>query len=149
MGGNGGCPVPFCIWLGVDRLRPKIKYEGKGYFSGKAHSFTATLSAPPSASKDPIVIEGTWDGTSIFKSKHRNHFGDAKGSVFYQVPVKEDGVERKTLVTACGGEDDGAMGDFETRNLWGAVAKGIRTGDFELAHREKTKIEVCLLSECR
>ncbi|KAG8943337.1 Oxysterol binding protein, partial [Tulasnella sp. 408] len=31
--------------------------------------------------------------------------------------------------------------DMETRKLWQHVAKGIRTGDFEAASREKTKIE--------
>jgi hypothetical protein len=126
----------------VDYSHLKIKYDGKGYFSGKAHSFTATLSAPHSASKDPVVIEGTWDGSSIFKSKYRTQYGDVKGSVFYQVPFKEDGLEKKILVTACGGEDGGKMGDFETRQLWGGVARGIRTGDFDLAQREKSKIEV-------
>jgi len=30
---------------------------------------------------------------------------------------------------------------METRRLWSDVAKGIRTGDFELASREKSKIE--------
>jgi hypothetical protein len=135
-------PLFLSLRFNVDYSHFKVKYDGKGYFSGKAHSFTATLSAPPSASKDPIIVEGTWDGASIFKSKYRTQYGDVKGSVFYQVPLREDGVEKKILVTACGGEEDGKMGDFETRQLWGGVARGIRTGDFDLAHREKSKIEV-------
>jgi len=31
---------------------------------------------------------------------------------------------------------------YETRNLWKEVARGIKTGDFDLASREKSKIEV-------
>ncbi len=38
------------------------------------------------------------------------------------------------------------MGEFETRKLWNLVAKGIREGDFDLASREKTKIEVSTAS---
>lgn len=34
------------------------------------------------------------------------------------------------------------MGEWETRRLWGLVAKGIREGDFESASREKGRIEV-------
>ena len=33
------------------------------------------------------------------------------------------------------------QGQWESRRLWGAVAAGIRGGDFEAASREKTKIE--------
>jgi oxysterol-binding protein-related protein 9/10/11 len=90
---------------------------------------------------DPYVVEGTWDGVSHLKPKNKNH-GDVKGQIFYRVPGKDEGGEHKTLVTALGGEPDGTMGDFETRKLWGIVAKGIRTGDFELASKEKIKIEV-------
>jgi oxysterol-binding protein-related protein 9/10/11 len=32
--------------------------------------------------------------------------------------------------------------EWESRKLWSLVAKGIREGDFELASREKSKIEV-------
>lgn len=35
------------------------------------------------------------------------------------------------------------MADFESRKLWQHVARGIREGDYELASREKSKIEVC------
>lgn len=34
------------------------------------------------------------------------------------------------------------QGEWESRKLWGAVAKGIREGDFESASREKSSIEV-------
>jgi oxysterol-binding protein-related protein 9/10/11 len=34
------------------------------------------------------------------------------------------------------------MEEFESRNMWSKVAKGIRESDYETASREKTKIEV-------
>jgi hypothetical protein len=42
------------------------------------------------------------------------------------------------------GEKEGEreMAEFESRRLWAGVAKGIREGDFELASREKARIEV-------
>lgn len=36
--------------------------------------------------------------------------------------------------------------EWESRKLWGAVAKGIREGDFESASREKSRIEVRFFS---
>lgn len=48
----------------------------------------------------------------------------------------------KEEAVALGAGPNGEMGDFETRKLWAAVAKGIRDGDFETASKEKAKIEV-------
>lgn len=38
--------------------------------------------------------------------------------------------------------DVATQGEWESRKLWKDVADGIRTGDFDKASREKTKIEV-------
>ncbi|KAF8642939.1 hypothetical protein AX16_009327 [Volvariella volvacea WC 439] len=112
-----------------------IEYKGKGYFSGKSHSFKAIVTPEPSAfgplSKPSSlgsdhVIEGTWHQTSKFLKT---------GQEFHNV------LGPKEEVSALGGESDGEMGDFETRKLWSAVAKGIREGDYETASREKSKIE--------
>ncbi|KAJ6476262.1 hypothetical protein C8R45DRAFT_1009405 [Mycena sanguinolenta] len=107
-----------------------IEYKGKGYFSGKSHSFKATLTPQPghggSATKE-IVIEGTWHQNSKFTTGGHGQFHDVS------MP--------KEIVTAVGGEAGGEMGPMETRKLWELVAKGIREGDFELAQREKTRIE--------
>ncbi|KAK7062614.1 Oxysterol-binding protein 4 [Paramarasmius palmivorus] len=108
-----------------------IEYKGKGYFSGKSHSFKATLTPAPGTggSAKEHVIEGLWHLNSKFIS------GPRSGTEFHDVTgAKEE-------VTAIGGESDGKMGDFETRQLWKLVAKGIREGDFETASREKGKIE--------
>jgi len=106
-----------------------IEYKGKGYFSGKSHSFKATLTPQPGmggATKE-IIIEGTWHQNSKFHAGGHGTFHDVSA------PKEE--------VTAVGGEATGEMGPMETRKLWELVAKGIREGDFELASREKSRIE--------
>lgn len=114
-----------------------IEYKGKGYFSGKSHSFKAIVTPDPSAfsaastpsptGKDHI-IEGLWHQTSK-DNRTGTEFHDVQG------PKEE--------VTAVGGLPGGEMGEFETRKLWDAVARGIREGDYEAASREKSKIEAC------
>ncbi|EAU87574.2 oxysterol binding protein [Coprinopsis cinerea okayama7 len=135
-----------------------IEYKGKGYFSGKSHSFKATVS--PASAEAPVaatssssggglgawvgygsknssstslsgkehVVEGTWHETSSWVK------GAGKGKFHDSSIGKEDFV-------VVGGEPNGEMGEFETRKLWNLVAKGIREGDFELASTEKSKIE--------
>ncbi|KAF8064172.1 hypothetical protein FPV67DRAFT_1671922 [Lyophyllum atratum] len=130
-----------------------IEYKGKGYFSGKSHSFKATVVPAPGAggAGTEHVIEGTWHEKSRFvkssggKAKHhilsrgqaQAHAGD---EIFHD--VSNDG---KVEVTPVGGGAKSEMGGFETRKLWAAVAKGIREGDFDTASREKTRIEVGFL----
>jgi len=111
-----------------------IEYKGKGYFSGKSHSFKATVSPAPGSGGNPNlehIIEGTWHQTSKFTKGGRKW----PTSDFHDVnPPKEE-------VTAVGGDGNGDMGEFETRKLWSLVARGIREGNFELAGREKARIE--------
>ncbi|KAJ3551917.1 hypothetical protein NP233_g12990 [Leucocoprinus birnbaumii] len=108
-----------------------IEYKGKGYFSGKSHQFKATVTPLPgmggSATKEQ-TIEGLWHE----KSKHtKGGSGD-----FHDVVTKH-----KEIVQVVGGEKDGEQGEYETRKLWNLVAKGIKEGDYELASREKSRIE--------
>ncbi|KIY48541.1 Oxysterol-binding protein [Fistulina hepatica ATCC 64428] len=109
-----------------------IDYKGKGYFSGKSHSFKANLSvsAPMHAT---YAVEGLWHMQSKVAASSGSAL--AKGDPFFDATAPQEDV------TAVGGEDNGEMGEFETRRLWEKVAKGIREGDFEMASREKTKIE--------
>ncbi|KAF7307762.1 hypothetical protein MKEN_01136300 [Mycena kentingensis (nom. inval.)] len=105
-----------------------IEYKGKGYFSGKSHSFKATLSPQPGhGGRGDVAVEGTWHQTSKYVSGGSGQFHDVSA------PKEE--------VTAVGGEASGEMGGMETRKLWELVAKGIREGDYDLASREKTRIE--------
>lgn len=119
-------------WVG------QIEYKGKGYFSGKSHSFKATLTPPESppsdhssadshhhqASGKTHIIEGTWHTNSKMES----------GMTFHDVSGP------KTEVTA---KDIEEQGEWESRKLWSKVSKGIREADFESASREKGRIEVC------
>jgi len=115
-----------------------IEYRGKGYFSGKSHSFKASIYAPlplvTGASGPPTpsttakyVAEGTWTETSKLRQG---------GAPFTNVTGPKSEVEVSDVET---------QDPYETRNLWKDVARGIRTGDFELASREKSKIEVRFL----
>ncbi|KAG2072030.1 Oxysterol-binding protein [Suillus decipiens] len=100
-----------------------IEYKGKGYFSGKSHTFKATLTPPPHVHTSPHVIEGTWHTTS--KEMH-------SGATFHDVTsLKEE-------ITVAPVEE---QGEWESRKLWYGVAKGIREGDFESAATFKGKIE--------
>jgi len=100
-----------------------IEYKGKGYFSGKSHSFKATLKAPsPSLFTQPLTVEGTWHTTSKTST----------GLVFHDVTSPKEEVTVRPVEE---------QGEWESRRLWGAVAGGIREGDFESASREKTRIE--------
>jgi hypothetical protein len=102
-----------------------IEYKGKGYFSGKSHTFKATVAPPSHSHTNSHVIEGTWHMTSK----------DSRGVPFHDV----QGPKEEVHVRGAGPE--GEQGELETRKLWAAVAKGIREGDFENASREKAKIE--------
>ncbi|KAJ1300679.1 hypothetical protein OPQ81_002326 [Rhizoctonia solani] len=99
-----------------------IKYEGKGYFSGKAHSFKATLAGPDGSTVD--TYEGQWDTQSHAKSNKNMAFTDVSG------PKEE--------ITVGPLED---MNEWETRKLWRKVAQGIREGDFVAASEDKSRIE--------
>ncbi|KAF4611846.1 hypothetical protein D9613_003776 [Agrocybe pediades] len=105
-----------------------IEYKGKGYFSGKSHSFKSTTVPIPGqggAGPKEIVIEGTWH--------EHSKFSKGGAGTFHEVH------EQKEEVTPL--EWTSELGESETRRLWFLVAKGIREGDFELASREKSRIE--------
>lgn len=100
-----------------------IEYKGKGYFSGKSHTFKATLTPPSHVHTSPHVIEGTWHTTS--KELH-------SGVTFHDV------TSPKEEITVAPVEQ---QGEWESRKLWHGVATGIREGDFESAATFKGKIE--------
>lgn len=101
-----------------------IDYSGKGYFSGKAHTFKATVTNPEITKTMPLyVFEGQWDTTSK----------DMKtGKEFTNVLSPKEEVEVVSIEE---------QGEWETRKLWKKVADGIRGGDFDTASKEKSKIE--------
>jgi len=103
-----------------------IKYQGKGYFSGKAHSFKADLTPPIGSGSryQASAYEGQWNTTSK-DTRTGVPFTDVTGP-------KEEVTVRPA----------GEQGEWESRTLWSKVAKGIRESDFEAASREKSRIEV-------
>ena len=109
-----------------------LEYKGKGYFSGKSHSFKATVTPMPGhgQGRDDIVVEGTWHENSKFTRGAAGSFHDTDDH------VKEEVVPLKWTEEA---------GELETRKLWHLVAKGIREGDFDLASQEKSRIEVIVI----
>ncbi|KAH9477070.1 Protein KES1 [Psilocybe cubensis] len=105
-----------------------IEYKGKGYFSGKSHTFKSTTTPIPGqggAGPREVVVEGTWHETSKFTKGGAGTFYEASGKQEETTPL----------------EWTSELGEYETRRLWFLVAKGIREGDFELASREKSRIE--------
>jgi len=109
-----------------------IEFKGKGYFSGKSHTFKSTTVPLPGqggAGPREVVVEGTW---------HENSKYVKGGSGFFH-EVHEQKEEAVPL------EWSSELGEYETRRLWFLVAKGIREGDFEIASREKSRIEVMTL----
>lgn len=59
--------------------------------------------------------------------------GNGVGRIFTDVTGAKEEVSVKEV-------DE--QGEWESRKLWKLVAKGIREGDFDVASKEKTKIEV-------
>ena len=109
-------------------MHAKIHYSGRGYFSGKAHSFQATVSAP-SSSKPILQAQGIWSG----KSTVTEGTVLPVGSVFWDADAqKRDEVHVKPL---------DQMGEYESRRLWQHVSHGIRTGNYDLASKDKSRIE--------
>ncbi|KAH9916255.1 Oxysterol-binding protein [Epithele typhae] len=99
-----------------------IEYKGKGYFSGRSHSFKALLTSP--GSSHPVKkYEGVWHEVSKDLDT---------GETFTDVTSAKEEVTVGTVEE---------MHEFESRRLWQHVARGIREGDYELASREKSKIE--------
>ena len=107
-----------------------IKYQGKGYFSGKSHSFKADLTPPigSGSSFQASSFEGQWNATSK---------DQRTGVVITDVTCPKEEVTVRPVEE---------QGEWESRALWLKVAKGILESDFETAVREKSRIEVCNFS---
>ena len=109
-----------------------IEFKGKGYFSGKSHTFKATTVPLPGqggAGPREVVVEGTWHENSKYVKGGLGSFHEVHEQKQEVVPL----------------EWSSELGEYETRRLWFLVAKGIREGDFEIASREKSRIEVMTL----
>jgi len=112
-----------------------ITYTGKGWgWNSVAHTFKAVVTQPllSSSNSKPVPLytfEGQWDAKAI-NTVTKAEFTD----------TGKDGKDgHKELVTVAPPEEQ--KGLFESRKLWQVVAEGIRTGNFEVAARDKARIE--------
>lgn len=109
-----------------------IKYSGKGWVSGKSHTFTAEVAPAPSASVIH-TITGVWSGGESAYSKPSKFEG--------QVFLNADDNSLRTPIQVAPVEQ---QQEFESRRAWKAVADGIRKGDFEAASSAKSALEVSI-----
>jgi hypothetical protein len=72
--------------------------------------------------------------------------GALTGTKFHDVTPTTGSKKEEAVVVA--GEASREMGEFETRKLWEVVAKGVWEGNFEIASKEKSRIEVCRCLYC-
>ncbi|SJX63731.1 related to KES1-Member of an oxysterol-binding protein family [Sporisorium reilianum f. sp. reilianum] len=107
-------------------LLTTLTYTGKGYFSGKAHSFKATIGA---GGNTLYTVEGEWAGVSQYKGKS---ISGKSNETFWDASTEREEVSVEAVEK---------QGEMESRNVWKTVAQGIRTGDYETASRDKAKIE--------
>ena len=109
-------------------LTATINYSGRGYFSGKAHSFNAAITSDKT--KETLLqVAGNWAGVSVVKG------GTVLpvDSVFWDAnAVPREEVNVKPLEQ---------QGEYESRRVWRDVAAGIRSGDYGAASQHKSRIE--------
>ncbi|MCO5565978.1 hypothetical protein L7F22_019653 [Adiantum nelumboides] len=106
-----------------------INYSGKGYFSGKPHSFKATISPSNKATHAMYSIEGDWSGASKFKGSSPQ---GAKDAVFWDASSDREEVTVKPI------EEQQPM---ESRKVWQKTAEGIKTQNYDAASKDKSRIE--------
>ncbi|KIS68398.1 uncharacterized protein UMAG_11086 [Mycosarcoma maydis] len=107
-------------------LLTTLSYTGKGYFSGKAHSFKATIGAGGNAL---YTVEGEWAGVSKYKGKS---VSGGSNELFWDASTQREEVSVEAVEQ---------QGEMESRKVWKTVAHGIRSGDFETASKDKARIE--------
>ncbi|KAM0747745.1 protein KES1 [Meredithblackwellia eburnea MCA 4105] len=109
-------------------LTTTIEYKGKGYFSGKSHTFTGLVGIGPSPKSPIYAVEGQWTGSSAFIKTGSKRVGEE----FLNADVERVPITVKPIES---------QGEFESRKIWKDVADGIRSGDFEKASVAKSALE--------
>ncbi|CDO93618.1 unnamed protein product [Kluyveromyces dobzhanskii CBS 2104] len=110
-----------------------IEFSGKGYFSGKKNSFKARIFKSYNDSDDKTralyTIAGQWSKISHISS------GKSKSGeeVFYDAS--------KTSVETLSVKSIESQHPLESRKAWEQVAAATKSGNFDLIHQEKTKLE--------
>ncbi|KAK0555370.1 Oxysterol-binding protein 4 [Tilletia horrida] len=107
-----------------------INYSGRGWVSGKAHSFKATISPSAAPTQAFYTIEGEWHKESRYKGKSAT---GAKDAVFWDA----DKTPRVEIQVKSVEEQE----PMESRRVWAVTAAGIRKGDYDTASKDKSRIE--------
>ncbi|SGZ04864.1 BQ5605_C032g11094 [Microbotryum silenes-dioicae] len=102
-----------------------LEFRGKGWVSGKAHAFTATVT---NAGHTVYVIDGLWTGESHFIKGSKSRIGE----LFLDTAPDRSPIEVKPI---------SEQSEYESRRAWKEVADGIRKGDFDTASAAKSRIE--------
>ena len=92
-----------------------------GYFSGKSHTFSATIGPGPSSASPLYTIEGTWTATSNFVKPSK---GGKEGQLFLNAAMERTPITVKDLAE---------QNEFESRKVWKDTADGIRRGASSLS----------------
>ncbi|WFC98045.1 hypothetical protein MYAM1_000767 [Malassezia yamatoensis] len=110
-------------------LLATINYSGKGYFTGKAHTYNASVVSDKAPSTTIFEASGDWSGVSHVK---KSSVLPAQ-SVFWDA----DKSPRKEVVVS----PIQKQGPQESRKIWKTVADGIRSGNYDMASKDKSRIE--------
>lgn len=106
-----------------------INYSGKGYFSGKPHTFKANISLANQPSHALYSVEGDWSNVSKFKGSGPDGSKDAQ---FWDAATQREEITVK---------DISEQGPMESRKVWQATADGIRTQNYDAASKDKSRVE--------
>lgn len=106
-----------------------LEFSGKGYFSGKSHQLKATVSSLKDKSKPLYTVQGDWSDKMYFVGASPS---GEKNALFWdatqeRIPCRVKPIEEQ--------------GEFESRRLWKLTADGIRAGQYDLANKDKVRIE--------
>lgn len=111
----------------------KIDYSGKGWLSGKKNSVTATLFKTGSEKEVLYNVTGQWNKEfEIYEGPAKKNSKSTLVETYDAVAVPQTELKLKPI------EEQHPL---ESRRAWLGVAEGIRKGDMDAVHVEKTKIE--------
>ncbi|KAI0464516.1 Oxysterol binding protein [Komagataella kurtzmanii] len=112
-----------------------IEYSGRGYFSGKKNTFKARIYKDSASSKVKenaiYTISGQWSNTSYIREGSSSP--SSKDKLFFDsTKTPSQKLQVKPL------EEQHPL---ESRKAWSKVAEAVKSGDYDLIHTEKSKIE--------
>ena len=113
----------------------KIDYAGKGWLSGKKNSFTATLHPTGKEKEVLYTAEGQWSDTFTIRQGGGSSLSKLKTEPLETYDAKTAKIT--TLTVPPLDQQD----PYESNRAWQTVAEGIKKGNMDQVHIEKSKIE--------